>query len=534
MSERITYSDKDAGSSNELEKKYFDSDANQVKETVNAHADEIEELQAALPTSTNPFYGTFTSLTNLVLAYPTGELNSWAIIDAGFGLTPKIALWDNTDGQWEISTATQNIITVENYAALPSTGVADTIYITIDTFQCYFWASAQYNLLSPVNNSDFNRFTIRNVQTSYTDPEISTGTVDVQYSSGTDKVTHFIFDGNYTNFLKGFEALFPDQYKYVIKVYNLTRHKTYVTKVSGFELVSSDSFYKMAIENTVDVSDLDTGDRVVVHISAYEPPVDGAGDMSSSIYDPAGKEEQVLTLSDILDEDDMASDSETKTASQQSIKAFVLNKVASTVKLQGGYDASTNTPNLTTPFGVKYGDQYIVTVAGTFFGANVEVGDSLISLADDPSTLANWMLLQTNLDAAGIKTLYESNSDTNALTDALLAKLSAIRTRTIYTNATATGTLNLDLSTYVRFDLTVTGNLTIGFSALSLDADMEGINIHNPDGYTVDFVSEFLPNDGSEDFDFTLWEDCHVALNVKNIGSGTELIYYGTQGEKLN
>ncbi|MCB1584558.1 MAG: hypothetical protein KDI92_15990, partial [Xanthomonadales bacterium] len=241
-----------------------------------------------------------------------------------------------------------------------------------------------------------------------------------------------------------------------------------------------------------------------------------------------------LLKEDVLDEDDMASDSATKTASQQSIKAFVLNKVASTVKLQGGYDASTNTPNLTTPFGVKYGDQYIVTVAGTFFGANVEVGDSLISLADDPSTLANWMLLQTNLDAAGIKTLYESNSDTNALTDALLAKLSAIRTRTIYTNATATGTLNLDLSTYVRFDLTVTGNLTIGFSALSLDADMEGINIHNPDGYTVDFVSEFLPNDGSEDFDFTLWEDCHVALNVKNIGSGTELIYYRTQGEKLN
>jgi hypothetical protein len=41
------------------------------------------------------------------------------------------------------------------------------------------------------------------------------------------------------------------------------------------------------------------------------------------MYDPAGKEEQVLTESDILDEDDMASNSATKVPSQQSVKAYV-------------------------------------------------------------------------------------------------------------------------------------------------------------------------------------------------------------------
>ena len=184
----------------------------------------------------------------------------------------------------------------------------------------------------------------------------------------------------------------------------------------------------------------------------------------------------------------------------------------------------------------SYVDDVIEYADVASFPATGETGK--IYVAQDTNFSYRWtgsVYVKINdIDGATIKTLLFAESDTNNLTDALLAKLSAIRARSIYTNATATGTLNLDLSTYVRFDLTVTGNLTIGFSALSLDADMEGINLHNPDGYTVDFVSEFLPNDGSESFDFTLWEDCHVALNVKNIGSGTELIYYGTQGELAN
>lgn len=51
--------------------------------------------------------------------------------------------------------------------------------------------------------------------------------------------------------------------------------------------------------------------------------VPGGGDMLASTYDPANKAEQVLTVSDILDEDDFASDSATKVPSQQSTKAYV-------------------------------------------------------------------------------------------------------------------------------------------------------------------------------------------------------------------
>lgn len=49
----------------------------------------------------------------------------------------------------------------------------------------------------------------------------------------------------------------------------------------------------------------------------------GGGDMAAATYDPAGKSEQLLGVSDILDEDNMSSDSATKVPSQQSVKAYV-------------------------------------------------------------------------------------------------------------------------------------------------------------------------------------------------------------------
>ena len=51
--------------------------------------------------------------------------------------------------------------------------------------------------------------------------------------------------------------------------------------------------------------------------------VAGTGDMTKAVYDPANKAEQVLTTSDILDEDNFASNSATKVPSQQSVKAYV-------------------------------------------------------------------------------------------------------------------------------------------------------------------------------------------------------------------
>ena len=148
-----------------------------------------------------------------------------------------------------------------------------------------------------------------------------------------------------------------------------------------------------------------------------------------------------------LDEDAMTSDDPTKVPSQQSVKAYVDNTVASAKSYQGGYDASTDTPSLDdgSPIaGISAGDVYDVTVAGNFFTIAVEVGDTLTAKQDSPTLEAHWVVTQTNLTAASIKTQYESNSDTNAFTDAEQTKLAGIEAGADVTDATNVNAVESD------------------------------------------------------------------------------------------
>ena len=93
--------------------------------------------------------------------------------------------------------------------------------------------------------------------------------------------------------------------------------------------------------------------------------------------------------------------SNTLLASQLAIKTYVDNNAAGGVIYQGGYDATTNTPNLTTsPNSILKGWMYTVTVDGTFYGETLRVGDVLISNIDNPTSLANWTTVQSNIDLA--------------------------------------------------------------------------------------------------------------------------------------
>lgn len=74
-----------------------------------------------------------------------------------------------------------------------------------------------------------------------------------------------------------------------------------------------------------------------------------------------------------------------------------LNDVAGLLEFKGGYNANTNTPNLTSGVGILKGDYYVVTVAGTFFGTPLEVGESLFANIDTPVTLADWTIVQGNV-----------------------------------------------------------------------------------------------------------------------------------------
>jgi len=78
----------------------------------------------------------------------------------------------------------------------------------------------------------------------------------------------------------------------------------------------------------------------------------------------------------------------------------ILTDVTGLLDFKGGYNATANTPNLTSGVGVLKGDYYVVTTAGTFYGQQLEIGDSLFAQTDAPVTLAGWTLVQGNVVAA--------------------------------------------------------------------------------------------------------------------------------------
>lgn len=83
-------------------------------------------------------------------------------------------------------------------------------------------------------------------------------------------------------------------------------------------------------------------------------------------------------------------------------KGYVDNALIGGLQYQGGYNAATNTPDLdTSPSGsIKQGWVYTVTADGTFFTEQVRTGDMLIAEVNAPTTLADWTVVQSNIDLA--------------------------------------------------------------------------------------------------------------------------------------
>ena len=105
-------------------------------------------------------------------------------------------------------------------------------------------------------------------------------------------------------------------------------------------------------------------------------------------------------------------------------KAYVDSVVAGGLVYQGGYNATTNTPDLDsgTSIAVEKGWTYTVTVEGLFFTEQVRVGDVLISEVDQAvgaSTLANWTTVQNNIDLASLAQVGIGNVNPSVATDEL-------------------------------------------------------------------------------------------------------------------
>ena len=102
-------------------------------------------------------------------------------------------------------------------------------------------------------------------------------------------------------------------------------------------------------------------------------------------------------------------------AQDAATKAYVDTQLAGSGLLifQGGYNATDNEPDLdSSPSSlIKKGWSYVVTVAGNFFTEAVEVGDFLIAQQDAPTTLANWVTVQNNVDLATVSTVGIGNTN---------------------------------------------------------------------------------------------------------------------------
>ena len=96
---------------------------------------------------------------------------------------------------------------------------------------------------------------------------------------------------------------------------------------------------------------------------------------------------------------------------------------------QGPYDASTNTPDLTgITAGIEAGFTYTVSVGGTFFGADLEVGDVLTASVDAPSSLGDWVVVNRNIDSDAFATAAQGALADTAVQPADIAGFASLTT----------------------------------------------------------------------------------------------------------
>lgn len=94
--------------------------------------------------------------------------------------------------------------------------------------------------------------------------------------------------------------------------------------------------------------------------------------------------------------------SDTLYPSQNAVKTYVDTKVGNAIRYQGDWDASGGTYPTTggsgTAGAIMKGDMFIISVAGTLGGVDIQIGDEIIAKINTPGqTSSNWTTLNTNI-----------------------------------------------------------------------------------------------------------------------------------------
>lgn len=135
-------------------------------------------------------------------------------------------------------------------------------------------------------------------------------------------------------------------------------------------------------------------------------------------------------------------------------KAYVDSSVTGALVYQGGYNASTNTPNLdtTSNIAVNKGWTYTVTADGSFFTEQVRVGDVIIANQDIPANdatnqLSYWTTVQNNIDLADLTTVGIGNVNAGTGIGVAYSSGTATVTNTGVTQLTAGEGIDISAST---------------------------------------------------------------------------------------
>ncbi len=166
---------------------------------------------------------------------------------------------------------------------------------------------------------------------------------------------------------------------------------TETLNISGQELqvnkATQSSDGAMSAEDKTKLDGIDAGANVTDSTTVNAAGAVMESDISGT---PSGR---------IINDDTMATASETTLATSESIKAYVDNQVVGGLTFEGDYNAATNTPDLdTSPSGILQGAVYVVTADGTFYTEDVQIGDMLIAKQNNPAALADWTVVNKNID----------------------------------------------------------------------------------------------------------------------------------------
>ena len=150
---------------------------------------------------------------------------------------------------------------------------------------------------------------------------------------------------------------------------------------------------------------------------------------------------------------------------------------------QGGYDPTTDTPDITDGTALK-GFFWAATAAGTFLGESVQVGDSIVAKVDNAgATIADWLILQGNIVIAT-----DSVDGISRLATQTEANTGTEGGAVVITPATLQGKIDAQITPEISNKLPLAGGTMSG--AIDMGSNpIENVSYINGDGININSIN---------------------------------------------